>query len=97
MGPIKDTMGVEQGGCASDRIYRLVNNEQLHIAQQSELGVDMGLLAADMLQHIVIGGVGQSDDVAHLSNSLSDLKALIHLSKLYCDKYQVKLVAAQAK
>ena len=32
MGPIMDTMGVEQGGCANDRIYCLVNNDQLHIA-----------------------------------------------------------------
>ena len=27
MGPIRDTRGVEQGCCPSDRIYRLVNNE----------------------------------------------------------------------
>jgi hypothetical protein len=44
LGPINDTMGVEQGGCASDRIYHLVNNEQLQTAQQSELGVDLGLV-----------------------------------------------------
>ena len=37
MGPIRDTMGVEQGGCASDRIYRLVNNAQLDMSQISEL------------------------------------------------------------
>jgi hypothetical protein len=94
-----DTMGVEQGGCASDRIYRLVNNEQLHTAQQSELGVDIGTVVADNghLQHIVLSGVGQADDVGHLSNSLSDMKALLHLSQLYCEKYQVKLVAAKTK
>ena len=44
LGPINVTLGVEQGGCASDRIYRLVNNEQLETAQQSELGVDIGLV-----------------------------------------------------
>ena len=43
MGPICDTRGVEQGGCASDRVYRLVNNEQLETAQRSELGLDLGL------------------------------------------------------
>ena len=43
LGPIRDTMGVEQGGCASDRVYRLVNNEQLQTAQESQLGVDLGL------------------------------------------------------
>ena len=42
MGPILDTMGVEQGGCFSDKIYRLVNNVQLETAQQSELGVNLG-------------------------------------------------------
>jgi hypothetical protein len=43
LGPIKDTQGVEQGGCPSDRVYRLTNNEQLETAQRSQLGVDMGL------------------------------------------------------
>ena len=43
MGPICDTMGVEQGGCYSDRVYRLVNNEQLETAQRSELGLDLGV------------------------------------------------------
>ena len=43
MGPFRDTRGVEQGGCASDRIYRLVNNEDLEVAHRSELGVDLGL------------------------------------------------------
>ena len=99
IGPIHDTVGVEQGGCASDRIYRLVNNEQLKTAQQSELGMDIGQAVTDAghIQHNVLSGVGQSDDVALLANFLQDLKALLHLSKLYCDKYQVKLVAAKAK
>ena len=39
LGPIHDTIGVEQGGIASDRVYRLVNNEQLETAQQSKLGI----------------------------------------------------------
>ena len=43
MGPILDSMGVEQGGCFSDNIYRLVNNVQLETAQQSELGVSSSL------------------------------------------------------
>ena len=33
--PICDTLGVEQGGCASDSVYRLVNNEQLETAQMT--------------------------------------------------------------
>ena len=92
-------MGVEQGGCASDRIYRLVNNEQLKTAQQSELGVNMGQVVTNTghIKHNILSGVGQSDDVAHLANSLKSLQALLHLSQLYCDKYQVKLVAAKTK
>ena len=31
---------------ASDRVYRLVNNEQLETAQRSELGVDLGLVVS---------------------------------------------------
>ena len=38
-----DTQGVEQGGCTSDKVYKLVNNEQLKIAQESEFGVELGL------------------------------------------------------
>ena len=37
-----DTQGVEQGGCESDKIYRLVNNEQLQ-----ELGINFGLVLND--------------------------------------------------
>ena len=46
MGPIADTLGVEQGGRPSDRVYRLVNNEQLDTAHRSELGIDLGLIPA---------------------------------------------------
>jgi hypothetical protein len=76
-----------------------VNNEQLQTAPQSELGVDIGQVVTDdgHIQHNVLSGVGQSDDVAHLANSLKALQALLYLSKLYCDKYQVKLVAAKTK
>ena len=35
MGPINDKLGVEQGGCLSDRLYKLTNNEQLSMAQDS--------------------------------------------------------------
>ena len=93
LGPIRDTQGVEQGGCASDKIYRLVNNEQLQIAQQSELGVDLGLVLTDSgLVRQVLSASGLADDVCLLASSLSRLKILLHLTELYCDKFQVKLV-----
>ena len=40
-----DTQGVEQRGIASDKVHRLVNNDQLATAQQSELGVELGSAA----------------------------------------------------
>jgi hypothetical protein len=42
-------VGVDQGGCASDCVYLLVNNEQLETAQKSELGIDMGLAVGRFL------------------------------------------------
>ena len=41
MGPIEDSLGVEQGGVNSDKIYKLCNNHQLSTAQMSSLGVDL--------------------------------------------------------
>ena len=71
-GIINDTLGVEQGGCASDRIYRLVNNEQLETAQQSELGVDLGLVVTSGGGSVkqILSAVGHADDVGLLSNSV---------------------------
>ena len=68
MGPIADTLGVEQGGCPSDRVYRLVNNEQLDTAHRSELGIDLGLAPAPSggLVRQVLSSVGQADDVGLL-------------------------------
>ena len=42
-GPIRYTRGFLQGGCTNDRIYHLVNNEELDVVLRSELGVDLGL------------------------------------------------------
>ena len=99
LGPIKDTQGVEQGGCPSDRIYRLTNNEQLDTAQMSELGVDLGLLLAPSgeLLRQVLSGVGQADDVGLVSSDLKKLKLLLYLTILYCQKFQVKIVGAKTK
>ena len=43
LGPINDSLGVEQGAIPSDKLYRLINNEQLKVAQSSQLGINMGL------------------------------------------------------
>ena len=67
-------------------------------AQQSDLGVELGSVATpEGLVREVLGAVGLADDVALLAGSLSKLQALLQLTKLYCDKYQVKLVASKTK
>ena len=54
MGPIKDLLGVEQGGVLSDRLYKLANNEQLSTTQESKLGLHMN--------GVVVSSIGQADD-----------------------------------
>ena len=89
MGPIHDTLGVEQGGYLSDRLYKLANNEQLSVAQSSLLGVS--------LNGIVVSAIGQADDTCLLSNCLYKLQQLLHLAVEYCNKYHVELVPEKTK
>jgi len=83
MGPAEDITGFEQGGVNSSDFYKLYNNEQLDVAQSSELGVDIG--------SSVISAVGQADDVILVSNDLHALKLLLKLTENYCAKFRVKL------
>ena len=89
MGPIEDSLGVEQGGVNSDKLYKLCNNTQLSTAQSSTLGVD--------LTSNVISSIGLADDTALLSNSLSKLAGLLHLTDEYCKQYHVELVPEKTK
>ena len=99
LGPIRDTQGVEQGACSSDTLYKLVNNEQLQIAQESQLGMDLGTLVDEngQLNRQILSAAGLADDVCLLSTSAEKVKLLLHLTKLFCDKYQVKLVSSKTK
>ena len=45
----------------------------------------------------MLGGVGLADDVALLAGSLTKLQALLHPTRMYCDKFLVKLVASKTK
>ena len=76
LGPIMDTQGVEQGGCGSDRVYKLVNNEQLRTAQESELGVDLGLVVTPdgALVRQILSEAGLADDVVLLTDTVHKLK-----------------------
>ena len=89
MGPIHDSLGLEQGGVNSDRLYTLCNNAQLQNASESSLGID--------IDGIVISSIGQADDVVLLANSPLNLVCLLHLTTLYCTRNHVTLVPEKTK
>ena len=76
MGPIQDVVGVEQGGVNSDKLYKLYNNVQLTIAQQSKLGADIG--------STVVSAAGQADDTFLQSHTLHEVGGLLNLPEDYC-------------
>ena len=89
MGPIRDECGVEQGGINSADYYKVYNNEQLELAQNSNFGVPLG--------PVTISGIGQADDVALISNDIYALQGLLDLSLYYCQKYHVGLSTEKTK
>ena len=100
VGPISDNRGLEQGGTPSDRLYRLSNNEQLQIAQESGLGICLSRFFKDnhkLLSTVTLSAIGQADDVCHISSSILNLKCLLELTKEFCAKFHVKLVGEKTK
>ena len=89
MGPIHDQQGQEQGGVSSSDFYKIFSQELLQTAQDSALGVPLGPLT--------VSAVGQADDTALLSNNIHQLYFLLHLTTLFCAKYQVKLSSEKTK
>jgi hypothetical protein len=89
MGPLRDRLGVEQGGLNSDKLYKLVNNSELVLTQKSELGVHMG--------GVHVASVGQADDVALVSNDLFKLQGLLHLAMSYAEDSHVTMVPEKTK
>ena len=89
MGPIYDEQGLEQGGVSSSDLYKIFNQDQLKTAQASELGVPLGPLT--------VSSVGQADDTALVSNSIHNLNLLLHLTSIFCSKYQVTLSSDKTK
>ena len=80
----------------TDKVYNLVNNEQLVTAQQSWMGGDLGSVATtEGLVSQVLVAVRLADDVALLAGSLA--KLFLQLTKMYCDKFLVKLLASKTK
>ena len=89
MGPIRDLLGVEQGGCNSDRLYKLVNNKELILTQSSDLGLQMG--------NIHCASVGQADDVALVSDNIHKLLCILHLALDYAAECHVEMVPEKTK
>ena len=86
IGPINDTQGVEQGGLLSDRLFRLVGNNQILFAQISKLGVLLHYPNhpnPDLIPKLIISAIGQADDTALFSNDLFSLNLLAYLSDQY--------------
>jgi hypothetical protein len=103
MGPISDQLGVEQGGCLSDRLYKLANNAELFLLQQSTLGVKMCVCSADTVtpttrcECVHVAGVGQADDVALVSNDPHRLQGLVMLAMKYAADYHITMVPEKTK
>ena len=89
MGPILDKLGAEQGGVNSDRIYKLANNKELQVTQQSNLGV--------MIVDIHCGSIGQADDVALVSNDIHRLLCILKLAMDYAKEYHIDMVPEKTK
>ena len=89
MGPVKDKLGVEQGGCNSDRLYKLANNKELIVTQQSGLGLQLG--------DVHVASVGQADDVALLSDDLHKLQCILQLAMDYAREYHIEMVPEKTK
>ena len=74
MGPIKDQLGLEQGGPNSSELYKIYNNEQLSSAQESDLGTS--------ISGIKLAYGGQADDNALMSNDFHQIQLLLALPLL---------------
>ena len=103
MGPISDKLGVKQGGCLSDRLYKLANNVELAVTQQSTLGVTMCICNANTTtpnsrcQCTHVASIGQADDVALVSNDPHRLQGLVKLAERYASDHQITMVPEKTK
>jgi hypothetical protein len=89
MGPVKDRLGVEQGGINSDRLYKLANNKELIVTQQSDLGLHLG--------EVHCASVGQADDVALLIDDIHKLQCILQQAIDYANEYHIEMVPEKTK
>ena len=90
MGPIKDEVGLEQGGSNSSEYYKIYSSENLTSAQKSEQGIDLG-------GSQIISAIGLADDTVLAANKLSSLANILYLVQSYCEKYGVTLSCEKTK
>ena len=88
-GPIVDQLGVEQGGKNSTEYWKLYNNEQLNVPQETDFGLSTA--------NVHVASIGQADDCVLVSSDLHKLKFLLHLTLQYCKKYHVQLSPGKTK
>ena len=96
MGPIVDELGLEQGGVSSAEFYKIFSLEQLGTAQASALGVPLGS-GTGTGTSLTISGIGQADDSALVSNNIHALSCLLHLTEVFCSKYNVSICSEKTK
>ena len=100
IGPIYDSLGVKQGGLLSDRLFRLVGNDQLLFAQLSNLGAPLHYPnhhSPEQIPKITISAIGQADDTALFSNDLFSLNLLASLSDQYANRTNTIFVPDKTK
>ena len=89
MGPIHDTVGVEQGGISSSDQFQLVNGDELDTCNGSGLGLDMGAIS--------VAAIGQADDVALVSPHPAALQSLLNLSEAFSTSTSLTNVPEKTK
>ena len=90
MGPIKDELGLEQGGSSSSEYYKLYSNENLTTAQNTQQGINLG-------NSVVVSAIGLADDTSLAANKLSKLANILSITTNYCSKYGVKISHEKTK
>ena len=91
---------MEQGGLLSDRLFRLVGNDQLLVAQISKLGVPLQYPnhpTPTQIPKLTISAIGQADDTALFSNDLFSLNLLASLSDQYANRSNTIFVPDKTK
>ena len=89
MGPILDEQGLEQGGSNSSEYYKIYSRDQLNLAQNSQLGLQIGNLS--------ISSIGQADDTILVATDIYSLFYELELTKIFCQTNMIELSPDKTK